>query len=269
MTLIKSISGIRGTIGGISGNSLTPIEILKYTSAYAFQLQHKFPNEKLKVIVGRDARISGDMVSRLVIGTLLSMGIDVVDQGLSTTPTVELAVTDKKAFGGIILTASHNPRQWNALKLLNENGEFLSAAEGEDIIKIADNNAFSFADIDSIGKCEKDYDAIKRHIERIIDLELVDVEAIRQADFKVAIDTVNSTGGIAIPKLLKALGVDDILELYTTPNGEFPHNPEPLPEHLSEISSLIKKKGADVGFVVDPDVDRLAIIMENGEMFGE
>jgi len=269
MTLIKSISGIRGTIGGQAGDSLTPIDVLKFTTAYTIQLQNKFPEKKLKVIIGRDARISGDMVNRLVIGTLLSMGANVIDLGLSTTPTVEMAVTDHHADGGIILTASHNPRQWNALKLLNEKGEFLSADEGRELLEIADKENFNFADINGIGKCEKDYDAIKHHIEHIQDLELVDVEAIRQANFKVALDTVNSTGGIALPELLKALGVEDIVGLYTDPTGEFPHNPEPLPEHLTEISTVIKEKGADVGFVVDPDVDRLAIVMENGEMFGE
>ena len=269
MTLIKSISGIRGTIGGNAGEALTPIDILKFTTAYSIRLKNKFPGKKTKVIVGRDARISGNLVNRLVTGTLMSMGINVVDLGLSTTPTVELAVTDHGADGGIILTASHNPRQWNALKLLNEKGEFLSDSEGRELLEIAEKEEFTFAEIDDIGSCEKDYDAIKHHIEHIQDLELVDVESIRQADFKVAVDAVNSTGGIAIPMLLEALGVDDIIELYTEPNGEFPHNPEPLPEHLTEISEVIKTKGADVGFVVDPDVDRLAIIMENGEMFGE
>ena len=269
MTLIKSISGIRGTIGGRAGDALTPIDILKFTGAYTIQLQNKFPEKKLKVVIGRDARISGNMVNRLVTGTMLSMGVNVIDLGLSTTPTVEMAVTDHHADGGIILTASHNPKQWNALKLLNEKGEFLSAIEGSELLEIAEKGDFNFAEIDDIGHCEKDYDAIKRHIEHIQDLELVDMEAIQKADFTVAIDTVNSTGGIALPPLLKALGVDNIIELYTEPTGEFPHNPEPLPEHLTEISKVIKENGADVGFVVDPDVDRLAIIMENGEMFGE
>lgn len=269
MTLIKSISGIRGTIGGQSGEGLTPIDILKFTSAYIVQLQNRFPKKKLKVVVGRDARISGNMVNRLVTGTMLSMGVNVVDLGLSTTPTVEMAVIDHNADGGVILTASHNPRQWNALKLLNEKGEFLSAKEGSDLLEIAETTNFNFADIDNIGQCERDFDSIKRHIEHIQDLELVDIEAIERANFTVAIDAVNSTGGIALPQLLKALGVSDIIELYTDPTGEFPHNPEPLPEHLTEISRVMKKKGADVGFVVDPDVDRLAIVMEDGEMFGE
>lgn len=269
MTLIKSISGIRGTIGGQSGEGLTPIDILKFTSAYIVQLQNRFPKKKLKVVVGRDARISGNMVNRLVTGTMLSMGVNVVDLGLSTTPTVEMAVIDHNADGGVILTASHNPRQWNALKLLNEKGEFLSAKEGSDLLEIAETTNFNFADIDNIGQCERDFDSIKRHIEHIQDLELVDIEAIERANFTVAIDAVNSTGGIALPQLLKALGVSEIIELYTDPTGEFPHNPEPLPEHLTEISRVMKKKGADVGFVVDPDVDRLAIVMEDGEMFGE
>lgn len=269
MTLIKSISGIRGTIGGQSGEGLTPLDILKFTSAYIVQLQNRFPKKKLKVVVGRDARISGNMVNRLVTGTMLSMGVNVVDLGLSTTPTVEMAVIDHNADGGVILTASHNPRQWNALKLLNEKGEFLSAKEGSDLLEIAETTNFNFADIDNIGQCERDFDSIKRHIEHIQDLELVDIEAIERANFTVAIDAVNSTGGIALPQLLKALGVSEIIELYTDPTGEFPHNPEPLPEHLTEISKVMKKKGADVGFVVDPDVDRLAIVMEDGEMFGE
>lgn len=269
MTLIKSISGIRGTIGGPAGQGLTPEDILKFTAAFSVQLKDKFPDKKLKVVVGRDARISGDMVNRLVTGTLMAMGIKVINLGLSTTPTVEIAVVDHHTHGGIILTASHNPRQWNALKLLNEKGEFISAGEGKELLELAQKNDFDFAEIDDIGTCEKDYDAVKRHIERIQDLDLVDVEAISRAGFKVVVDAVNSTGGIAIPKLLKALEVDEVVELNCTPDGEFPHNPEPLPEHLGDISQLVKKTGADVGFVVDPDVDRLAIVMENGEMFGE
>lgn len=269
MTLIKSISGIRGTIGGKAGESLTPSDIMKFSAAYTMQLKNKFPNTQLKIVIGRDARISGDMVNRLVTGTLMAMGAYVVDLGLSTTPTVEIAVEYHKAHGGIILTASHNPKQWNALKLLNEKGEFISDKEGKELLEIADKENFVWADIDSIGQCDRDYDSIKHHIENILDLELVDVAAISNANFKVAIDAVNSTGGIAIPMLLRELGVDEIIELYCEPNGNFPHNPEPLPEHLTEISSLIKKKGADIGFVVDPDVDRLAIVMENGDMFGE
>ncbi len=269
MTLIKSISGIRGTIGGHAGEALTPTDIMKFTAAYSLQLRNKFPKESLKVVVGRDARISGEMVNRLVTGTLMAMGVNVVDLGLSTTPTVEMAVTYHKANGGIILTASHNPAQWNALKLLNEKGEFINDAEGRELLAIAEKNNFEWSYINEIGTCDRDYDSIKHHIENILDLELVDVEAIQQADFKVAIDAVNSTGGIAIPALLRELGVDEIFELYCEPNGHFPHNPEPLPEHLTDLSSLIVKKKADVGFVVDPDVDRLAIVMENGEMFGE
>ncbi|MBN2745697.1 MAG: phosphoglucosamine mutase [Bacteroidales bacterium] len=269
MTLIKSISGIRGTIGGHAGESLTPTDIMKFTAAYSLQLRNKFPNQSMKVVVGRDARISGEMVNRLVTGTLMAMGVNVVDLGLSTTPTVEMAVTYHKANGGIILTASHNPAQWNALKLLNEKGEFINDAEGRELLEIADRNNFEWSYIDKIGTCDRDYDSIKHHIENILDLELVDVEAIQQANFKVAIDAVNSTGGIAIPALLRELGVDEVFELYCEPNGHFPHNPEPLPEHLTDLSNLILKKKADVGFVVDPDVDRLAIVMENGEMFGE
>ena len=269
MTLIKSISGIRGTIGGKAGDSLTPTDIIKFTAAYSIQLKEKFGNETLKVVVGRDARISGEMVNRLVTGTLSAMGINVVDLGLSTTPTVEMAVTYHKAHGGIILTASHNPKQWNALKLLNEKGEFISDSEGKALLEIAEQEDFEWAFIDEVGKIDRNYDAIKHHIESILDLELVDVVAISNANFKVAVDAVNSTGGISIPDLLKELGVDQVLELYCEPNGDFPHNPEPLPENLTEISRVIKEKGADVGFVVDPDVDRLAIVMENGEMFGE
>jgi phosphomannomutase len=269
MTLIKSISGIRGTIGGKAGDSLTPTDIIKFTAAYSMQLKDKFGQEKIQVVVGRDARISGEMVNRLVTGTLSAMGINVVDLGLSTTPTVEMAVTYHKAQGGIILTASHNPKQWNALKLLNEKGEFINDAEGKALLAIADQNNFEWSYINEVGKIERNYDAIKHHIEHILDLELVDVNAISEANFKVAVDAVNSTGGISIPLLLTELGVDQVEELYCEPTGNFPHNPEPLPENLAEISKLIKEKGADVGFVVDPDVDRLAIVMENGEMFGE
>lgn len=269
MTLIKSISGIRGTIGGKAGEALTPSDIVKFTAAFTLQLKNKFPGQKLKVVVGRDARLSGNMVNRLVTGTLMSMGANVVDLGLSTTPTVEMAVEYHKASGGVILTASHNPRQWNALKLLNEKGEFISDKEGRELLQMAENEDFDWSEIDEIGQYDRDFDAIKHHIESILDLELVDVDAISNANFKIAIDAVNSTGGIAIPMLLKELGVDNIIELYCESNGQFPHNPEPLPEHLTEISAVIKKQGADMGFVVDPDVDRLAIVMENGEMFGE
>lgn len=269
MTLIKSISGIRGTIGGQAGDTLSPVDIIKFVSAYAIQLKNKIPNSPLKVVVGRDARLSGAMVNHLVIGTLSAMGIDVIDLGLSTTPTVEMAVTDHQAQGGIILTASHNPKQWNALKLLNEKGEFINGAEGVELLRIADKEDFNFAQVDQLGKISHDYNAIESHIKHILDLELVDVKAITEADFTVAIDAVNSTGGISIVPLLKRLGVDRVIELYTEPTGQFPHNPEPLPEHLSELSQAVVKSKADVGFVVDPDVDRLAIVMENGEMFNE
>jgi len=269
MTLIKSISGIRGTIGGKPAEGLSPLDVVKFVSAYSKQLQNKFGNKKLKVVLGRDARISGPMVSNLVIGTLNSMGIAVIDLGLSTTPTVEMAVSDYKANGGVILTASHNPKQWNALKLLNEKGEFISGAEGVELLDIAEREDFEYVGVDHLGKLTHDHNAIKNHIQHIIDLDMVDIEAIRKANFKVVLDAVNSTGGISILPLLDALGVDEVIGLYTEATGEFPHNPEPLPEHLTEISSVVKKEDADVGFVVDPDVDRLAIIMENGEMFGE
>ncbi|MCF8275665.1 MAG: phosphoglucosamine mutase [Flavobacteriales bacterium] len=269
MTLIKSISGIRGTIGGKTGDGLTPLDVVKFTSAYAEFLKKRSSKKKLTVVVGRDARLSGEMVSSLVLGTLTGCGIDVIDLGLSTTPTVEVAVTAEKADGGIILTASHNPKQWNALKLLNELGEFISGEDGTQLLEIAENDAFNFAEVDNLGSIRKMDDYIDRHINMILDLPLVDVEAIKKADFHVAIDCVNSTGGIALPKLLSALGVSKVTELFTEPNGHFPHNPEPLPEHLTELSSTIKKSGADVGFVVDPDVDRLAMVCEDGEMFGE
>jgi phosphomannomutase len=269
MTLIKSISGIRGTIGGKPGEGLSPLDIVKFVSAYATQLHSKFGNKKLKVVVGRDARISGQMVNCVVIGTLNAMGIDVIDLRLSTTPTVEMAVTDHKADGGVILTASHNPKQWNALKLLNEKGEFINAAEGEELLRIAEKEDFNYSEVDDLGQLSSDHNAIKNHIQHILELDLVDADAIGKAGFKVALDAVNSTGGLAIMPLLEALGVEDLIGLYTEPTGHFPHNPEPLPEHLTEISSVVVKEGADVGFVVDPDVDRLAIVMENGEMFGE
>jgi phosphomannomutase len=269
MTLIKSISGIRGTIGGQPGEGLSPLDIVKFVSAYATQLHSKFGNKKLKVVVGRDARISGQMVNCVVIGTLNAMGIDVIDLRLSTTPTVEMAVTDHKADGGVILTASHNPKQWNALKLLNEKGEFINAAEGEELLRIAEKEEFTYAEVDDLGRLSSDHNAIKNHIQHILELDLVDADAIGKAGFKVALDAVNSTGGLAILPLLEALGVEDVIGLYTEPTGDFPHNPEPLPEHLTEISSVVVKEGADVGFVVDPDVDRLAIVMENGAMFGE
>ena len=269
MTLIKSISGIRGTIGGNPGSNLSPIDVVKFVSAYAVMMKNKFPKTKLNVVLGRDARISGPMVNHLVIGTLNAMGINVIDLGLSTTPTVEMAVTDHKANGGVILTASHNPKQWNALKLLNEKGEFINGDEGIELLEIADKGDFDYTEVDDLGILSRDDNAIKNHIQHILDLELVDVEAIRNANFTVALDAVNSTGGISILPLLKELGVENVVELYTEPTGHFPHNPEPLPEHLTELSEAVVKNKADVGFVVDPDVDRLAIVMENGKMFNE
>ncbi|MDH6355643.1 phosphomannomutase [Dysgonomonas sp. PH5-45] len=268
MSLIKSISGIRGTIGGCIGEGLNPLDTVKFVSAYATFIRNNSSAKSGKIVVGRDARISGTMMEHVVVGTLMGMGFDVVNIGLATTPTTELAVAMEEACGGIILTASHNPRQWNALKLLNNKGEFLNAAEGAEVLQIAEDEAFVYSDVDHLGKCtNKDY--TDRHIQAVLDLNLVDVQAIAAADFKVAIDCVNSVGGIVLPKLLKALGVKEVFELYCEPHGDFPHNPEPLPEHLTDISSLMKKGSADVGFVVDPDVDRLAIICENGEMFGE
>ncbi len=269
MTLIKSISGIRGTIGGFPGDNLSPLDVVKFVSAYSIMLKNKFPNKKIEVVLGRDARISGPMVNHLVIGTLNAMGINVVDLGLSTTPTVEMAVTDHHAHGGVILTASHNPKQWNALKLLNEKGEFINASEGNELLSLAAQEDFNYSQVDDLGQLSHDYDAIKNHIQHILDLDLVDVDAIQKANFTVAVDTVNSTGGISIVPLLKQLGVENIIELYTKPTGHFPHNPEPLPEHLTELSEAVIKNNADVGFVVDPDVDRLALVMENGEMFNE
>jgi phosphomannomutase len=269
MSLIKSISGIRGTIGGRVGEGLSPVDVVRFTAAYAAHIKANKKTSANKIVVGRDARISGEMVSQLVIGALLGMGFDVVNIGLATTPTTELAVTMEKAAGGIILTASHNPKQWNALKLLNEHGEFLNAAEGEEVLSIAEKEDFIFSEVDEIGRLTENFTYTEKHIESVLSLELVDVEAIKSAGFTVAIDCVNSVGGIALPALLKSLGVKNIIELYTDPNGRFPHNPEPLPEHLTEISSLVKEQKADVGFVVDPDVDRLAIVCEDGSMFGE
>jgi phosphomannomutase len=270
MTLIKSISGIRGTIGGKPDEGLSPVDIVRFTSAYGTWLKSQSSNTgKLKVVIGRDARISGEMVSNIVVGTLQGLGIDVIDLGFSTTPTVEIAVPMENADGGIILTASHNPKQWNALKLLNNKGEFISAEDGENLLKIAEENAFDYAEVDDLGSYTKDDTYLEKHIQSILDLELVDVEAIKSKNYKVAIDCVNSTGGIFLPALLKALGVTNIIELYCEPTGQFPHNPEPLPENLTEIAKQIKEQGADVGFVVDPDVDRLCMVCENGDMFGE
>lgn len=268
MTLIKSISGIRGTIGGAPGEGLSPIDVVRYTSAYGTWVRKRCGKERPKVVVGRDARISGEMVKNLVLGALQGLGIDVVHLGLATTPTTELAVTHFGADGGLILTASHNPKQWNALKLLNEKGEFLSASDGELVLDLAASEAFVFAGVDQLGSVEE-ADFLPGHIASVLALDLVDVAAIRKANLKVAIDCVNSVGGLAVPALLEALGVQKVLPLFCNPNGEFPHNPEPLPEHLGEIADLIRREKADVGFVVDPDVDRLAIINEDGSMFGE
>lgn len=269
MSLIKSISGIRGTIGGKAGDGLNPLDLVKFTASYAQWLRSNTSKKSNKVIVGRDARISGEMVFQVVSGTLMGMGFDVINIGLATTPTTELAVTMEGAAGGIILTASHNPKHWNALKLLNEYGEFLNAAEGAFVLKTAESDGFEFSLVDDLGQLTQDLSYTQKHIDAVLALKLVDLEAIRNAHFKVVIDCVNSVGGIVLPALLKALGVQDVVELYTTPNGQFPHNPEPLPEHLTEIASRMKSEQAHVGFVVDPDVDRLAIVCENGAMFGE
>ncbi|MBO4581208.1 MAG: phosphoglucosamine mutase [Bacteroidales bacterium] len=270
MSLIKSISGIRGTIGGAQGDNLTPLDIVKFTAAYATLLKQAYPQEKIKVIVGRDARVSGMMVNRIVCGTLMSMGVDVYDTGLSTTPTTEMEVRAQQAHGGLILTASHNPMHWNALKLLNAEGEFFSAAMGQEVLHIAENmDTVSFASIEQLGSYHPINDAIERHIQAVLNLPLVNTEAIKNARLKVAVDCVNSTGGLAMPQLLRALGVEEIYELNCTPDGLFPHNPEPLPENLTDICNYIKNNNIDLGFVVDPDVDRLAIIQENGECFGE
>ncbi len=269
MTLIKSISGIRGTIGGKIDDNLTPVDAVKFAAAYGTWLIDRNKNKgKLSVVIGRDARISGKMISSLVANTLTGLGINITDLGLSTTPTVEIAVTLENADGGIIITASHNPKQWNALKLLNERGEFLNAAEGERILEIAANDDFDFAEVDDLGIYKKKKNYIGKHIEEVLKLDLVDKDAIKKAKFKVVVDGVNSTGGIAIPELLEKLGVECI-ELYCDPTGEFPHNPEPLEENLFEISDLVVKENAHLGIVVDPDVDRLAIVNEDGSMFGE
>ncbi|MEG0917405.1 MAG: phosphoglucosamine mutase [Myroides sp.] len=268
MTLIKSISGIRGTIGGNVGENLTPIDAVKFASAYGTFLKNSLQKDKLTVVIGRDARISGPMIHQLVMQTLVGLGINIIDLGLSTTPTVEVAVPLEKADGGIILTASHNPKQWNALKLLNNKGEFLSGAEGALILEIAESDSFDFADVDSLGTITEITDYMDRHIDEVLNLKLVDVEAVKSKKFKVVVDGVNSSGGIVIPDLLKKMGVE-VVELYCEPNGHFPHNPEPLKEHLTDICELVVKEKADFGIVVDPDVDRLAFISNNGEMFGE
>lgn len=269
MTLIKSISGIRGTIGNKPGENLTPIDIAKFTAAFGAFMKSTSPKKKLTFVVGRDARISGPMVESIVVSTLSGMGINVINTGLSTTPTVEMAVMNLNADGGIIITASHNPKQWNALKLLNGKGEFISGSEGEEVLKLAENGNIEFCEVDDLGTIETNTTTIDKHIEQILDLKLVDKELVKNHGFKIAIDAVNSTGGISIPPLLKELGIEDIIELYCDPTGDFPHNPEPLAENLTEICDLMKKENADVGIVVDPDVDRLALVMENGELFGE
>jgi len=268
MTLIKSISGIRGTIGGKVGFNLTPVDAVKFASAYGTFIKNQAGKEQVKVVIGRDARLSGPMIHNLVVYTLVGLGIDVVDLGLSTTPTVEIAVPMEQADGGIILTASHNPKQWNALKLLNAKGEFLSGAEGEEILEIAEKDAFVFAEVDRLGTITSRTDYMDIHIDEILKLKLVDVEAIKKRQFKVVVDGVNSSGGVIIPALLRKLGVE-VVELYCDPTGHFPHNPEPLKEHLQDICALVKAEKADLGIVVDPDVDRLAFISNDGEMFGE
>ena len=270
MTLIKSISGIRGTIGGKPGEGLSPLDVVKYTAAYGeWAKQNAKCNNKLKIVVGRDARISGQMVAQLVINTLTGQGFDVIDLGLATTPTTEMAVVDYNADGGLILTASHNPKQWNALKLLNNKGEFLNALQGETVLKIAETEAFNFAGVDNLGSTTNVYDYNKKHIEHILNLKYVDIDAIKKANFKVVFDAINSVGGIIIPELLEALGVKNFIGLNAEPTGDFAHTPEPLPENLTQISDTMQKQNADVGFVVDPDVDRLAIVNEDGSMFGE
>lgn len=268
MTLIKSISGIRGTVGGRPGDNLTPLDIVKFVSAYATWLKKGAGKEKARIVLGRDARISGEMYAKLVSATLSGLGHDVINIGLATTPTTELAVTAEKADGGIILTASHNPKQWNALKLLNNRGEFLTAADGALVLEMAEKEDFVYAEVDDLGEVvEKDY--TKYHIDQVLALKLVNKEAIAKTNLKVVVDAVNSIGGVVIPQLLRALGVKDIVELNCEPTGMFNHNPEPIPENLTQISAKMKECGADIGIVVDPDVDRLALISETGEMFGE
>lgn len=270
MTLIKSISGIRGTIGGKAGENFTPIDIVKFTAAYGQILKNSSPgNEAVKVVIGRDARKSGPMVRNLVSTTLTGMGIDVIDLGMSTTPTVEIAVPEEEARGGIIITASHNPAQWNALKLLNSSGEFISAEAGEKVIELAESLDIDFAEIDGMGSYSVNESYLLKHIEMVLNHPLVDKEAIAAADFHVAVDAVNSSGGIFIPALLEELGVKRVEKLFCTPNGEFPHNPEPLPENLIELTKTVQEKGCDIGITVDPDVDRLAFVSENGDVFGE
>ena len=269
MSLIKSISGIRGTIVGRAGEGLSPLDIVKFTAAYAKFIRNNTTKDSNVIVVGRDARLSGQMVCDIVTGTLVGMGFDVVNIGLATTPTTELAVVAEGACGGIIITASHNPKQWNALKLLNENGEFLNDAQGKQVLAIADAEDFDFSEVDALGHVFNNDTYTRRHIEDVLKLDLVDVEAIKKANFTVAVDAVNSIGGVVIPQLLRRLGVNNVIELYCEPTGKFGHTPEPIPENLTDIADLMKSGKADVGFVVDPDVDRLAIIMENGEFFVE
>lgn len=269
MSLIKSISGIRGTIGGAPGEGLSPLDIVKFTAAYATFISRTTTRDSRTIVVGRDARLSGTMVNDIVVGTLTAMGFDVVNIGLASTPTTEIAVVGEKACGGIILTASHNPKQWNALKLLNEDGEFLNDAQGKEVLRIAATDEYEFASVDDLGHEYTNTTYNRRHIEQVLALDLVDVEAIKKANFTVAVDAVNSVGGIVIPQLLKALGVKNIIELNCEATGKFAHTPEPIPQNLTQISELMSDGKADVGFVVDPDVDRLAIVMENGEMFVE
>jgi phosphomannomutase len=269
MTLIKSISGIRGTIGGTVNNGLTPVDAVKFAAAYGTWVINRNPKQNIKVVIGRDARISGPMISSLVSATLSGLGIEVIDLGLSTTPTVEIAVPTENAHGGIIITASHNPKEWNALKLLNEKGEFISGTDGEEVLSIADQEDFNFASVDDLGAIIPNDTYLQKHIDAILALPIVDVNAIKLSDFKVVVDAVNSSGGIFVPALLKALGVTQITELYCDPTGHFPHNPEPLPAHLIDLSNKIIEVGADLGITVDPDVDRLAFVCEDGSMFGE
>ncbi len=269
MSLIKSISGIRGTIGGVPGDGLSPLDIVKFTAAYATFIARTTTRESRTIVVGRDARLSGKMVNDIVVGTLTAMGFDVVNIGLASTPTTEIAVVEEKACGGIILTASHNPKQWNALKLLNQDGEFLNDAQGKEVLRIAEADEYEFAEVDALGHEYTNNTYNRRHIEQVLALDLVDTEAIRNANFTVAVDAVNSVGGIVIPQLLKALGVKNIIELNCEATGKFAHTPEPIPQNLTQISDLMADGKADLGFVVDPDVDRLAIVMENGEMFVE
>ncbi|MCR5192256.1 MAG: phosphoglucosamine mutase [Bacteroidales bacterium] len=269
MSLIKSISGIRGTIGGHAGDGLSPIDVVKFTAAFATFLKRRQQDRKLTLVVGRDARLSGAMVDRLVVGTLIGMGVDVIETGLSTTPTTEMTVIDKHADGGVIITASHNPKHWNALKLLNAQGEFIDAAEGAEVLRLAESDEINFAEVDDLGNVTEDFNTIDAHIKRVLALPLVDCDAIAKAGFRIAVDAVNSTGGIAIPRLLRALGVKDVVELNCDPTGNFAHNPEPIPQNLTEISAAVPQQKCDLGIVVDPDVDRLALVCETGEMFGE